>query len=95
MLILNPDVLILDEATTALDKKTARQLMDLLLRYQRETGLAYVFISHDLGVLAEMADSLMIMQNGQIVESGATRKVLQNPKDRYTKTLVQDSFLTI
>ncbi len=95
VLILNPAVLILDEVTTALDKKTADQIIELLLSYQRRTGLAYIFISHDLSVLARMSDTLIILQNGQVVETGKAAHILRQPVEPYTKSLVQDAFLTV
>ncbi len=93
VLILSPQVLILDEITTALDKKTADNLIALLLTYQRQTGLAYVFISHDLSVLAAVSDTLMILKDGRVVEHGTPTAVFKNPQHDYTKMLVQDSFL--
>lgn len=87
-LALQPDVLIADEPTTALDVTTQAQILRLILRLQRERGMAVMFITHDFGVVAEIADRVAVMQFGRIVESGPAAAVLENPQHFYTKQLI-------
>jgi len=83
-LALDPDVLIADEPTTALDVTVQAQILDLLQELQRDFGSAIVIITHDLGVIAEMADEVLVMYAGRCVEYGATREVLTHPEMPYT-----------
>ncbi|WP_330173781.1 ABC transporter ATP-binding protein [Streptomyces sp. NBC_01498] len=83
-LICDPDLLIADEPTTALDVTVQAQILDLLRDLQQEFGSAIVFITHDLGVIANMADDLLVMYAGRAVERGTVRDVLREPKHPYT-----------
>ncbi|MET7619699.1 ABC transporter ATP-binding protein [Streptomyces sp. NPDC005408] len=83
-LICNPDLLIADEPTTALDVTVQAQILDLLKDLQQEFGSAIIFITHDLGVIANMADDLLVMYAGRAVERGTVREVLTAPQHPYT-----------
>ena len=81
---LKPDLLIADEPTTALDVTIQAQIMDLLQDLRDETGMSLILITHDLGVVSEMADRVAVMYAGRIVETGTIKDVLGNPKHPYT-----------
>ncbi|MFF5854913.1 ABC transporter ATP-binding protein [Streptomyces sp. NPDC012751] len=83
-LVCDPDLLIADEPTTALDVTVQAQILDLLKDLQREFGTAIVFITHDLGVIADMADDIMVMYAGRAVERGTVDEVLHAPRHPYT-----------
>jgi peptide/nickel transport system ATP-binding protein len=83
-----PRVLIADEPTTALDVSVQGQILDLLAQLQRDLGMAMVVVSHDLGVLANLADRLYVMYAGYVVETGSTRQVLTRPAHPYTTALI-------
>ncbi|GGA86065.1 ABC transporter ATP-binding protein [Brucella endophytica] len=85
---LKPDLLIADEPTTALDVSVQAQILDLLRELQRETGMALIMITHDLEVAAAMADWVVVMNRGQVVETGVARDVFSNPQHAYTKRLM-------
>ena len=82
-----PELLVCDEATSALDVSVQAQVLRLLKSIQDETGITYVFISHNLGVVQEISDSVMVMQRGKLVEHGTTASVLTAPKEDYTRKL--------
>ena len=84
----NPKVLIADEPTTALDVTVQASILDLLKELQQETGMAMIFITHDLGVISKIADEVVVMYKGNIVEQGQTKLVLENPLHPYTKGLL-------
>jgi len=84
----NPNILIADEPTTALDVTIQAQILDLLKDLQQKVGLALVLITHDLGVVAEMADELLVMYAGQIVEQGTVADIFRRPRMPYTKGLL-------
>ncbi|MFM7015361.1 MAG: ABC transporter ATP-binding protein [Bacteroidota bacterium] len=84
----NPKVLIADEPTTALDVTVQASILDLLKELQEETGMAMIFITHDLGVISKIADDVIVMYKGNIVEQGVTKSVLENPLHPYTKGLL-------
>ena len=88
-LICNPKLLIADEPTTALDVTIQAQILKLMREMQNETGAAIMLITHDMGVVASMADSIMIMYAGRVVEYGSAREVFKNPKHPYTVGLLQ------
>ncbi|WP_228981843.1 ABC transporter ATP-binding protein [Streptomyces sp. DH12] len=83
-LMCDPELLIADEPTTALDVTVQAQILDLLRDLQQEFGSAIIFITHDLGVIANMADDLLVMYAGRAVERGSVREVLREPKHPYT-----------
>ncbi len=83
-----PKVLIADEPTTALDATVQAQIFDLLQDLQQETGTAIVLITHDMGAIAELADRVVVMYAGRVVESGSVRDVLSRPRHPYTKGLI-------
>ena len=87
-LALRPDVLIADEPTTALDVTVQAQILSLLESLQQETGMGLLIITHDLGVVADIADRVVVMNGGQVVESGETAKVYHHPEHPYTKKLI-------
>ena len=83
-----PDLLIADEPTTALDVTIQAQILDLMRRLQTEIGMSILFITHDLGVVAEMADRVVVMRHGQVVESGSLQQVFGAPQQPYTRELL-------
>jgi peptide/nickel transport system ATP-binding protein len=85
----DPRLLIADEPTTALDVTTQAQILDLLRRIQQERGMAIMLITHNLGVVAEMADDVVIMYLGRVVEQGNVDDIFNDPKHPYTKALLQ------
>jgi peptide/nickel transport system ATP-binding protein len=85
----NPPLLIADEPTTALDVTIQAQIIALMRELQAEFGTAIIFITHDLGVVAQMADEVAIMYTGRIVEKGATAEIFQHPKHPYTVNLLR------
>jgi peptide/nickel transport system ATP-binding protein len=87
-LALRPEVLIADEPTTALDVTVQREVLDLLRDLQREFGTAIILITHDMGVVAEMADRVIVMKAGRAVEEAATRQIFSNPQMPYTQDLL-------
>ena len=89
----NPDVLIADEPTTALDVTIQLQILKLLDRERRERGLAVLLITHDLSVVAALADRVAVMYAGRIVEQGSIRQILRQPRHPYTQVLIENSLL--
>ena len=87
-LISNPKVLIADEPTTALDVTVQKEILKLLKEHQHENGMGMIFITHDLGVVSEIADDVIVMNKGVIVEKGKTHDILNNPQHPYTKGLI-------
>ncbi len=87
-LALRPEVLIADEPTTALDVTVQREVLDLLRDLQREFGTAIILITHDMGVVAEMADRVIVMKAGRAVEEASTRKIFATPQMTYTQDLL-------
>ncbi|MGI9026424.1 MAG: ABC transporter ATP-binding protein [Burkholderiaceae bacterium] len=83
-----PDILIADEPTTALDVTVQAQIFDLLRDLQRDKGTAILFITHDMGVVAEMADRVMVMYAGRVIEHGTAKQVLSHPGHPYTQGLI-------
>ena len=84
----DPELIIADEPTTALDVTVQAQILHILKRLQRERGLALLFISHDMNVVAQISDRIAVMYAGQIVEAGSTKAVLEKPRHPYTKALL-------
>lgn len=87
-LALEPTVLIADEPTTALDVTTQAQILQLIRDIQRRKGMSVMFITHDFGVVAEIADSVVVMEKGHVVEQGSAEQVLKSPKHPYTQRLI-------
>ena len=87
-LALDPELLIADEPTTALDVTTQKQILALLKQAQAERGMSVLLITHDFGVVAEIGDEVAVMRNGEIVERGTVQQVLGNPQHDYTRTLL-------
>jgi peptide/nickel transport system ATP-binding protein len=85
----NPDLLIADEPTTALDVTVQKQILDLLVELREKRGLSILLITHNLGIVANIADRVYVMNKGRVVESGATRTVLCTPQHDYTKKLLK------
>jgi len=83
-----PDVLIADEPTTALDVTIQAQIIDLLKQLQEQLGMAIIFITHDLGIIAEIADEVAVMYAGKIVEKSRTKRLFENPLHPYTRGLL-------
>ncbi len=88
-LIVQPQLLVLDEPTSALDVTVQQQVLMLLARLQRERGLSYLLITHDVDVIRAMAHQVLVMKNGQALEHGTVEKVLQSPQHPYTQALVR------
>ena len=84
----NPSILIADEPTTALDVTVQKTILELIKDLQKENGMAVIFITHDLGLVADIADTILLMYKGKIVEQGNAATVLNNPKQNYTKALM-------
>ncbi len=91
-LILQPKLIVLDEPTSALDRSMQTQIIELLHRLQAKYQMSYLFISHDLKVIRAMCHRVMVMQQGQIIETGETEAVFSQPQQAYTQQLLQASF---
>lgn len=87
-LILDPELVVLDEAVSALDVTVQAQILSLLDELQRDLGLTYLFISHDLSVVREISDTVTVMSHGRQVESGLTSEIFEHPQDEFTKKLL-------
>lgn len=87
-IILQPQVIILDEALAALDPSLRSQMINLLLDLQQQMGLAYILISHNLGIVRHFSDDVMVMSHGEVVESGKTIEVMRNPQHKVTQKLM-------
>ena len=88
VLIINPGLLVLDEPTSALDVTIQKQVLSLLQRLQRERGLSYLLITHDIDVIRAMAHEVLVMKDGEVVESGSVHDILDAPRHAYTRVLV-------
>ena len=87
-LITNPELVLLDEPVSALDVTVQAQILELLLKLQREHGLTYVFVSHDMAVVRKICDRVMVMKDGMVIECGDTEEVFLKPQEEYTKKLL-------
>lgn len=87
-LLLKPDLLICDEPTTALDVTTQASILKLILELQKKNGTAVLFITHDFGVVSEIADQVVVLELGKQIETGPANAVLQHPKEPYTQKLI-------
>jgi microcin C transport system ATP-binding protein len=93
-MVLKPDLLILDEPTSALDLSVQAQIINLLRTLQNQHQLTYIFISHDLRVIKSLANEVIVMKNGTIVEAGPTQSLFGTPRSEYTKNLINAAFST-
>ncbi|MQB12192.1 ABC transporter ATP-binding protein [Agrobacterium sp. ICMP 6402] len=84
----NPSVLIADEPTTALDVTTQAEILDLIKKLQKSHGMAVLFITHDMGVVAEIADDVLVMYRGKVMEKGSVEQIFHAPQDDYTRGLI-------
>ena len=87
-LILQPQFLVLDEPTSALDRSVQAQIIDMLRRLQKEKGLTYLFISHDLKVVRALSHKVMVMRHGKCIEAGPSEQIFAAPQEEYTRTLL-------
>ncbi|MGA0614451.1 ABC transporter ATP-binding protein [Paracoccus sp. KR1-242] len=87
-LALEPKLIVCDEAVSALDVSVQAQVIDLLDKLRREMGIAFIFIAHDLPVVRDFADHVMVMQKGRVVEMGTVRQIFENPRQPYTQGLL-------
>ena len=92
-MVLDPLFVVLDEPTSALDLSMQAQIVELLKKLQKKTGVSYLFISHDLRVVGAIAHSIIVMKDGHIVEQGSTKDIFENPQHDYTKTLMAAAFM--
>ena len=83
-----PSILIADEPTTALDVTTQAEILDLIRRLQQRTGMTVLFITHDMGVVAEIADDVLVMYKGKVMEAGPVEQIFHSPQDDYTRMLI-------
>jgi microcin C transport system ATP-binding protein len=86
-LILRPQILVLDEPTSALDVSIQKQVLSLLSELQKKYNLAYLVISHDLGVIRAMSHEIMVLKEGHVIEYGEAEQLIQNPQEAYTQEL--------
>lgn len=91
VVVLEPKLILLDEPTSALDVSVQKQVLTLLSELQKKHNISYLFITHDLRVIRAMSHNVIVMRNGKVVEEGKTEVLFNNPKESYTKTLLQAS----
>ena len=87
-MLLNPGILLADEPTSALDVSVQKQVVEEMLLVRKTFGTAIVLVTHNISVIGAMADRVLVMRNGEMVEQGETRQVLEDPKEEYTRTLM-------
>jgi peptide/nickel transport system ATP-binding protein len=88
-LVLKPDVIVLDEPTSALDVSVQADIVEVLLSLQAKLGLTYVFVSHDLALVRQLAHTVSVMQRGRIVEHGTVTDIFERPQQPYTRSLLE------
>jgi len=91
-MILKPSLVVLDEPTSALDRSVQAQIIELLSTLQRQHGLAYLFISHDLRVVRALSDDLVVPRQGRVVEQGPADSIFNDPRQPYTQALLKAAF---
>jgi microcin C transport system ATP-binding protein len=91
-MVLTPRFVVLDEPTSALDMSVQSQIVDLLRELQRRHRLAYLFISHDLKVIRALADEILVMRDGSVVERGPAAQIFEAPREAYTRALMAAAF---
>jgi oligopeptide transport system ATP-binding protein len=91
-MVLKPKLVVLDEPTSALDRSVQKEIVELLRGLQERHGLSYLFISHDLAVVRAISDRILVMRNGQVVEQGMAEDIVANPRQVYTRELMQAAF---
>jgi cationic peptide transport system ATP-binding protein len=94
-LMLNPKIIIADEALTALDLSVRSQILNLLLKLQKDLGLSYIFVSHNLNIIRHVSDKIMVLHKGVMVEKADTEQIFNSPKHEYTQRLVQEQSLFV
>ncbi len=87
-MVSNPELLIADEPTTALDVTVQAQILELMKNIQNKMNMSIILITHDLGIVADMSDKVIVMYAGQIMEEGLTNEIFKNPKHPYTRKLL-------
>lgn len=87
-MLMNPSILLADEPTSALDVAVQRQVVEEMLRVRDTFGTAIILVTHDIGVVSAMADTVLVLQNGNVMEYGKAKEVLENPQNDYTKKLL-------
>ncbi len=90
-LAINPALLICDEITSALDVTVQAQIMELLQSVQRQTNMAYLFISHDLALVQQFSDRILVLQQGKLIEAGTPDEIIFHPKEAYTKQFIESA----
>lgn len=91
-LILNPEILVIDNALASLDASVKIQMMNLLLKIQKHLGISYLYIGQDLGIIKHIADDVLVMDQGEVVEYGETKHVFTDPQSEITKRLIESEF---
>jgi peptide/nickel transport system ATP-binding protein len=89
-----PSLLLLDEPTTALDPEAKKVMIELLRTLQEKMGFSLLFVTHDMGVAAELCEDICVLNEGRIVEEGKMKNILANPKNDYTRQLIRADFKT-
>ncbi|MFO1148767.1 MAG: ABC transporter ATP-binding protein [Alsobacter sp.] len=92
-MILHPSLVVLDEPTSALDRSVQKDIVDLLRKLQAQHGLSYLFISHDLAVVRAIADEIIVMKSGKVVERGSVDAIFHDPQEAYTRDLIAAAYL--
>jgi oligopeptide transport system ATP-binding protein len=92
-MILHPSLVVLDEPTSALDRSVQKEIVDLLRKLQAQHGLSYLFISHDLAVVRAIADEIIVMKSGKVVERGSVDAIFHDPQETYTRDLIAAAYL--